>query len=162
MYNRQFWQDHVTQYENRRRDSNNPDGTITFIPVEGEIIQEGTPQNARNFNNIETGVVASNELGAELTRLLLQHGRALNMVAGESGAVTLNNSLVYPFNNSVVSVPITAVRDTTDYTVDVDTGAQRGVGRVIVFDKLKNGFKIAFTGGAASVTANYTVRGGLL
>ena len=161
MYNRQTWQDHVTQFENRFRESNNPDGTITHIPVEGEVLQEGTPQNARNFNNLETGVMAANELAAELARKTLQQERALNMVTGETGAVTLTNSLAYPFNNSERSIPLTAVRDTEDYTVDVDTGAARGVGRVIVYDKLKNGFKIAFTGGASSINVKYTVRGGL-
>lgn len=163
MYNRQYWQDHVTQYENRYREQANGDGTITHVPVEGEVLQEGTPQNGTNFNNLETGAFAANELGAELARLLLQQNRALNMVKGESGTVTLTNTLAYPFNNSDKSVNIAAVRDTTEYTVDVDTGAGgAGIGRVVVYDKLKNGFKIAFTGGAASVTVKYTVRGGVL
>lgn len=163
MYNRQYWQDHVTQYENRYREQTNPDGTITHVPVEGEVLQEGTPQNGTNFNNLETGVFAAHELGAEFARLLLQQKRALSMVKGESGTVTLTNTLTYPFNNSNKTVTIAAVRDTTDYTVDIDTGAgNASIGRVVVYDKLKNGFKIAFTGGAASVTVKYTVRGGIL
>jgi hypothetical protein len=163
MYKRQYWQDHVTQYENRYREQNNADGTITHIPVEGEVLQEGTPQNANNFNNLETGVFAAYELGAEAVRLLLQHGRTLSGLEGESGAVTLTNSLSYPFNNSAKTVTIAAVRDTEDYSVDVYTGADNpSIGRVVVYDKLKNGFKIAHTGSAASVAVKYTVRGGLL
>lgn len=74
MYNRTFWQDHVTEFENRFREQNNVDGTISHIPVEGEIIQEGTPQNATNFNNIEIGIFAANEIAAELSRIALHGG----------------------------------------------------------------------------------------
>lgn len=164
MYKRQYWQDHVTQYENRYRETNNPDGTINHIPIEGEVLQEGTPQNARNFNNLEEGIFGANELGAELTRLSMEQRRALSMVKGESGTVTLTNTLSYPFNNSIATVPLVAKRDTTNYTVeiDADAGVIGNVGRFIITDKLLNGFKIAFTGGAASVTVKYTVRGGVL
>lgn len=164
MYKRQYWQDHVTQYENRFRETNNRDGTINHIPVEGEVLQEGTPQNASNFNNLEEGLFAANELGGECTRVLLQQRRELNMVKGESGTVTLTNTLAYPFNNSVVTVPLVTKRDTIDYTVEVDAdaGVIGNVGRFIITDRLLNGFKIAFTGGAASVTVKYTVRGGVL
>ncbi len=71
MYKPTFWQDHVTEFNDRFREQNNADGTITHVPIEGEIIQEGTPQNAANFNNIEMGIFAVNELAAELTRVAL-------------------------------------------------------------------------------------------
>ena len=44
-----IWKDHVTQYSNRYREVQNADGTITHEAVEGEVVQEGTPQNAQNF-----------------------------------------------------------------------------------------------------------------
>lgn len=164
MYKRKYWQDHVTQYENRFREQSNPDGTITHIPEEGEVLQEGTPQNAANFNNLETGIFAGNELNAEHTRIMLQQRRELNMVKGESGTVALTNSLEYPFNNSAATVALATNRDTTDYTVEIEqnAGVIGNVGRFIITDKLLNGFKIAFTGGAASVTVKYTIRGGVL
>ena len=46
MYEQKLWQDHVTEFEDRYTESRNDDGTITHTPVEGEIIQQGTPQNA--------------------------------------------------------------------------------------------------------------------
>ncbi len=70
MYSRTFWQDHVTEYDNRYREQNNPDGTVSHIPVEGEIIQQGTPQNAANFNNLEEGIVAACEISAEICRIV--------------------------------------------------------------------------------------------
>ena len=48
-----IWKDHVTQFSNRYKEVNNADGTITHEAVEGEVIQEGTPQNAENFNDLE-------------------------------------------------------------------------------------------------------------
>ena len=41
-YKRTFWQDHVTEFEDRYTERENEDGTITHIPVEGEVIQQGT------------------------------------------------------------------------------------------------------------------------
>jgi hypothetical protein len=41
-YNRTYWQNHVTEYENRYTVTQNPDGTENHIPVEGEILQQGT------------------------------------------------------------------------------------------------------------------------
>ena len=162
MYNFTMWQDHVTEFDNRYREHDNPDGTITHVPDEGEVLQEGTPQNARNFNNIETGIFAASELGAELARIALQQGRAIDRLIGESGIIALTNTLVYPFNNSAKTVPIKNICDTAEYTVDIDTGNERGAGQVVVYDKLRNGFKIAYTGGAKSVTVRYTIRGGIL
>lgn len=46
-YNWTDWQDHVTEFEDRYTESRNDDGTITHTPVEGEILQQGTPQSAK-------------------------------------------------------------------------------------------------------------------
>ena len=56
MYSQTYWQDHVTEFLDRYKEVTNPDGTVTHTPVEGEILQQGTPQNQTNFNNIENGV----------------------------------------------------------------------------------------------------------
>lgn len=165
MYNRTNWRDHVTQYDNRFREQNNSDGTISHIPVEGEVIQEGTPQNATNFNNIETGVFSAHETAAENTRAALQHERKINAISGEIAEITLNSTSAYPFNNSTKSVSLKKPRDTCDYTVDayvVTPANSASVGRIVITDKLKNGFKIAYTGGAGSVKIKYTVRGGIV
>lgn len=51
MYTEKQWLDHVTEFEDRYTEQDNGDGTITHIPVEGEVLQEGTPQSAKNFNH---------------------------------------------------------------------------------------------------------------
>ena len=165
MYNKTDWRDHVTQYDNRFREQNNSDGTISHIPVEGEVLQEGTPQNATNFNNIETGIFSAHETAAELARVALQQERTISALVGETGTITLKNTSAYPFNNSVKSVSLAKPRDTADYTVDaciVVPADGTSVGRIVVTDKLKNGFKIAYTGGAESATIKYIVRGGII
>lgn len=60
-YKRTNWQDHVTEHENRYREVDNGDGTITHEPIEGEVIQQGTPINAANLNNMEEGIVQAHE-----------------------------------------------------------------------------------------------------
>lgn len=161
-YKRTFWKDHVTQYENRYSETVNGDGTKNLVPVEGEIIQQGTPQNDPNFNNIEEGIFAANELGNEAVRTIYHQGQTLKKLIGEIGETTLTNTLQYPFNDSVKTINLVTKRDTTDYMVDVKATAASGdVGRIVITDKQLNGFKIAYTGSAPSVTIRYIVRGGI-
>ena len=56
MFNQTFWRDHVTQYRDRYRETENPDGTFTHTRVEGEVIQEGTPHNQNNMNALGFGI----------------------------------------------------------------------------------------------------------
>ena len=71
-----IWKDHVTQFSNRYREVNNADGTITHEAVEGEVIQEGTPQNAQNFNDLEQRVFASGEVaGLALLKVKMAESR---------------------------------------------------------------------------------------
>ena len=159
-YNRTYWQNHVTQYENRYTRTQNEDGTENLLPVDGEILQQGTPQNKTNFNNLEEGILAAHELAAENARVILFHERDLKNLNGEQGETTLTNSLEYPFNNSEKTIALAIRRDKADYTVEIDIGNTANVGQVRVFDKQLNGFKIAHTGSAASVPVKYVVRGG--
>ena len=74
-YNIKQWFDHVVQYPNRFRYTANGDGTTTETPEPGEIIQQGTPQSALNFNNNEYGTFAANEMADFLFLLSLQFQR---------------------------------------------------------------------------------------
>ena len=64
MRNWTMWQDHVTEYEDRYRETQNDDGSVTHTPVPGSVIQQGTPQNAANFNRIEDGIINATEMAA--------------------------------------------------------------------------------------------------
>lgn len=143
-YTRTIWQDHVVDQQT------------------GDVIQQGTPQSAKNFNNIEEGALAANELGAVLAQQVAHNTRILADLEGEIGEVTLANTQDYPFNDSAKTVALTKPRDTLKYRVVVEVISADGMpGDIKVYDKQVNGFKITFTGSAKSATIKYYVQGGM-
>lgn len=162
-YNRTVWKDHVTQYSDRYNETPNQDGSITHTPVEGEVIQQGTPQNAANFNNMEEGIFAADQLATEASRMAKVNARGLDAVKGEAINVTLTNSSTYPFNNSKSTVSLTQKKTTNDYVVEIElvSATGGGVGDFVVTEKLLNGFKLEHTGAATSVVAICHVKGGI-
>ena len=164
-YARKKWLDHVVEFPNRYTETPAGGNMVTEIPAPGEIIQQGTPQSAANFNNLEEGVVEANEMGDYLATLLASAMRGLDALKGVSGQVMLKNTLAYPFNSTATSgttISLLTRRDTTDYTVDVEVTEEQGgcAGTVTVYDKLVNGFKLRFDGSAKQIGVRYTVRGG--
>lgn len=124
-----------------------------------EVIQEGTPQSAGNFNNMEHGI-SDAHLAAAL--LIIQSGLTANQVATEEKAVTLSNSQSYPFNNSTQTIALSRVRNFTDYTVEAEiTDHDGNVGDVRIFDRMLNGFKVAYDGSAKSATIKLRIKGGM-
>ncbi len=56
-YNKRIkWKDHVVARPRTYTEAENADGSKTFTPANGEIIQQGTPQSATNFNKMEGGL----------------------------------------------------------------------------------------------------------
>lgn len=162
MYEPKLWQDHVTEFEDRYTENVNDDGTITHIPVEGEILQQGTPQNAANFNHMEDGIFNAGELAALMAANAIHQQQSLKDQAGETMFVTLTNTQEYPFNNSEKTVSLTQGRNHTDYTVTAEIVEYSGgfPGEIRISAKLLNGFKVAFTGSAKSVKVKLYVKGG--
>jgi hypothetical protein len=138
------WQDHVVDQQT------------------GEVIQQGTPQSATNFNNMEEGILAANELGAVLAQQVAHNTRILADLEGEIGEVVLTNTQEYPFNDSAKTVALTKPRDTLNYWVVVEVISADGMsGDIRIYDKQVNGFKVAFTGSASRATIKYYVQGGM-
>lgn len=157
-----IWKDHVTQFSNRYKEINNADGTITHEAVEGEVIQEGTPQNAKNFNDMEQRILAAGEVAG---LAMLKVGAVESKVEGLAGEIietTLTNSKEYPFNNSKKTLALKTPRGNLDYTVFVESSTEDagGIGEIKITDKQLNGFKIEFTGTAKEVSVKCTVQGG--
>ena len=124
-----------------------------------EVIQEGTPQSAGNFNNMEHGI-SDAHLAAAL--LVIQSSLTADQVATEEKAVTLSNSQSYPFNNSTQTIALSRVRNFTDYTVEAEiTDHDGNVGDVRIFDRMLNGFKVAYDGSAKSATIKLRIKGGM-
>lgn len=55
-YNRTKWRDHVVERPRTFTEVTNADGSVTHTPAPGDVLQQGTPQSATNFNNIEEGL----------------------------------------------------------------------------------------------------------
>ena len=75
---------------------------------------------------------------------------------------TLSNTQEYPFNNSVKTVSLPQERNHVDYTVSAEVVEYFGgfPGEILISAKLLNGFKVASTGSAKSVTVKLYVKGG--
>lgn len=138
----------------------------------GAIIQEGTLQSAANFNTGEHGTEDAQVAFAIFLQAFLQIDRLTkandaNYAAeflNEVKNVTLNNtSPIKVFNNSQITVALTATRKTLNYDVSWEVVSSTGnVGDVVVSDKQLNGFKIAYDGSASSVTLKLRIKGGML
>lgn len=56
MYEKQLWQDHIVERPGTFREVQNTDGTVTHIPEEGDILEEGSPFSANRMNHMESGI----------------------------------------------------------------------------------------------------------
>lgn len=78
----------------------------------------------------------------------------------ETGVITLTNTKQYPFNDSAKTVALKSVLSDNKYFVWTETtGAEGDAGKVRIYDKAMNGFRIAFTGPAKSADIRYLVVG---
>lgn len=55
-YDRTRWKDHVTERPRTYVETPNADGSVTLTPAMGNVLQQGTPQSATNFNKMEDGI----------------------------------------------------------------------------------------------------------
>ncbi len=140
MYEKTNWQDRVVDETTK------------------EVMQEGTKQDAKHFNNIENGIV-DNELSIAL---MITHMLALEKtVKREEHVVTLKNTDIFPFSNAVATIPLDEARVDTNYAVDVEVVSSDGyVGSVKIFDKLANAFKVKYEGTSKEATLKMAVTGG--
>lgn len=141
-YNKTIWKDHVV------------DG--------GVVIQQGTPINAANLNNMEEGIFEATEIGNVVLQQMLQNKRNIADLEGEIKEVALTNTLAYPFTNSAKTVSLTKSRDTTNYRVMTEIISADGlVEDIEVYDKQLNGFKVKYIGSAKNVVVKCFIQGGM-
>jgi hypothetical protein len=172
LYQITVWVDESDQYENRFTEVANSDGTISHTKVRGEVYVVGTPQDAAHFNNMEGGILDAHAAVGLLINALRQQGWRVESLESRSdeleqhqvaitGSVTLTNSLKFPFNNSQKSVALSHALENANYDVVIlSVTATGNPGEIEVTDRQTNGFKMAFTGSASSVTVTYAVIGG--
>lgn len=169
MYKQTRWQARVTEFENRYFETANPDGSNTYTPNEGEIIQAGTPQNPTNFNNMEVGIQDANlseHILAWFYRHKMLHYDIMDEeTAGELHEVTLTNNQRFPFNSTVdnpATIALTTTRRNLFYSVEAEVLEHTGlVGEIQISNKALNGFKVAYTGSGSSVKLALRIKGGM-
>ena len=162
------WMDEVDEYEDIFVEESSAvvQGGVKHTKYRGIVQQQGTPQNATNFNNMEGGIFDAHtamDLMVNAHRQSQWRIEALEKAtAQETGEVTLNNTLEFPFNDSQVSIPLTVRRDNLNYVVEVISVTPTGgpSGEIEVSDRQVNGFKMAFTGSATKCVVKYAVIGG--
>lgn len=161
-YNITTWKDHAVTPARTFRVTENADGTITLEPA-GQILQQGTNQSALNFNNMEQGIFAASMVANEAVRVVHALQQKTEGLEGLELLVSLTSSQKYPFNNSKITVPLPVNRNTKNYSVLIEVLGQAGggVGEIRVSDKLLNGFKLEYTGGASAVEVKCIVQGGM-
>lgn len=158
-----FWQDRSVEYPKRYTETSLGDGYVQLDKAPGTIKEAGTPQNATNFGNMDFGTFEAAQTAASAAQMIRQVQDSVSGLEAEKLTVTLSSTQDYPFNNSKQAVQLSKSRNTADYTVEteVDSYTGGGVGDLEISDKLLNGFKLAYTGGASSVTVNCYIRGGI-
>mgnify|MGYP005750015589 FL=1 len=142
MYQRTFWRDRA-------------------VDQTGQVIQHGTLQDQAHFNNMEDGIADANLAAALQSFYDVQTGYENE---AEVQTVTLTaNSYPYPFCNNEKAVALRTLRNTTNYTVDVDVVSYAGgqLGDILVKDKALNGFKLLSDGSAKTITLRVKITGGM-
>ena len=143
--------------------SSNATGSYTPTMWRDDVpgIQDGTPIDETNLNNMEDGINAAELFAEYLAEVLLKTNAKVNNLDGEVITVTLTNTGDFYTNNSVKTIPLGTRRDTLDYIVSAEIqGDTTNVGDVVIYDKQTNGFKVKYTGSAASATIKLYVHGG--
>ena len=165
MYDWTTWLDHVTDPSNVY---NLVDlgGGLYRLTLAGTVMQQGTPQDQAHFNNMEAGIVDAHSAASLILNALRQTGWTQDDILAWLGKVntvyigtaTLTNAEAFPFHSNPQSVSIGATLDNTHYEVQTKVTAFTGnVGEIVVSDKLTNGFKLACTGSAPSVSVSWVV-----
>ena len=97
-WERTKWKDHYTEFTNVFTITDLGNGRYSIVPVEGEIIQQGTSQNADHFNNIEDGIQENQSLAQLMyTFLMTKLGHS------EHTLETLEESLIAAITDGTIT-----------------------------------------------------------
>jgi hypothetical protein len=152
-YEKTFWLDHVVD------------------DVTGEVIQEGTPLSAENMNNIETGIYFSHStIGllvtflsqqTNLNKLEIEKYKKQRLLQGQATIAGTASNGYFRDSEPFVQVSLVGFAQINapnyDVLVTPISGDAGLVGRLEVYDKTQNGFKVKMTGSASSVTFLWTL-----
>ncbi|ODA18238.1 signal transduction protein [Geobacillus thermoleovorans] len=137
----------------------------------GQVIVEGTPVDEENMNNIEAGIlVAHYDIGllaaflsqqAMLNAKELEKYKKQRLVQGQATITGSSSNGYFRDSEPFVQVSLTGFAQINAPNYDVIVTPISGdaglAGRLEVYDKTQNGFKVRMTGSAQSVTFLWTL-----
>ena len=145
---------------------------VDALEINAEELEEGLKDlgDLKDLvDGIDDDLLIVNEDGDVASKLIINRLRQHiwqnedDALICEEGTKTLTNTKKFPFNDSKASVSLAKTQKNTQYVIIAEVSTVAGnIGDINVSDKLVNGFKIAFTGGAKSVTVKYYVIGGII
>ncbi|MCQ4924764.1 hypothetical protein NE686_16795 [Tissierella carlieri] len=88
IYEKQEWIDHIVERPGTFREIQNSDGSITHVPEEGNILEEGSPFSANRMNHIEDGIynvsrqanINKDDITSLIIEVAILKGNALNNI----------------------------------------------------------------------------------
>lgn len=141
-YERSYWKDHVEdQY--------------------GHVIQQGTLQDQQHFNNMEVGI-SDNNLAHAIT-MFKQIQEDYDYQDELKNLTLAMDALKWPFNNKPTTVALSQIRESINYSVEVNVLGYSGglLGKITVLDRARNGFKLLHDGSATHVQVAVRISGGM-
>lgn len=138
----------------------------------GNVLVEGTPVNEVNLNRFESGMMLSHyDIGLALLTVLQQENvnrmeieklYKQRLIQGEATITTAASNGHYRASEPFVSVTLTGFAQINypnyDVVLTVTSASDMDrVGRLEVYDKTQNGFKVKMTGSATSVSFIWTL-----
>lgn len=141
-YERSYWKDHVEdQY--------------------GHVIQQGTLQDQQHFNNMEVGI-SDNNLAHAIT-MFKQIQEDYDYQDELKNLDLAMDALKWPFNNKPTTVALSQIRESINYSVEVNVLGYSGglLGKITVLDRARNGFKLLHDGSATHVQVAVRISGGM-
>lgn len=148
-----------TEWEDRIKDQN------------GNVLVEGTPVNEVNLNNIEAGILLAHyDIGVlvaflaqqtNLNKLEIEKYKKQRLLRGQATITSSASNGYFRDSEPFVQVSLTGFAQINapnyDVLVTPISGDAGLVGRLEVYDKTQNGFKVKMTGSAQSVTFLWTL-----
>lgn len=137
----------------------------------GQVIVEGTPVDEENMNNIETGIlVAHYDIGllalflaqqSRINYLEIQKYKNQRLLQGQATITASASNGYFRDSEPFVQVSLTGFPQINapnyDVLVTPISGDMGLIGRLEVYDKTQNGFKVKMTGSASTVTFLWTL-----
>ena len=99
VYEKQTWKDHIVERPGTFLVMQNLDGTITLIPEEGEILEDGTPHSEGRMNHMEEGIYNASIQAKTNKDDIINHSVRLAVLEGNAMNNIGHNMFIVNFAN---------------------------------------------------------------